>query len=199
MYDVAFGGVEMKVGDLVECIEPDCDGWLELGKRYTVQSGCGRLVRVGTEVDTWYQRRFKVVEARKKLSEMEPGDRFIGRTGENHHRFVGKCNGGWAVQTPIGSVYVWGDGDEEYEMVSPAPKARPFASGEEFAPHRGRWLKWKDESLDQSTRLWLIDYNDRVVMAGNATGKTWEEAFRAYVFEDGSPFGVVDSVYNGGE
>lgn len=189
----------MKVGDLVECIADDERGRFRAGDRHRVRRRLGGYVDIGVHPDAWSVSRFRVVEEaamRKKLREMEPGDRFI--RSENRFRFIGECDGGWAVQVPSGDIPVWVDGDAEYEMIPPAPKpeARPFADASEFAPYREKWLRPKSNS---HRRFIVVDYDDTwVQFVGNAPMR-WKEAFGSYVFEDGSPFGVVDSVYNGDE
>ena len=68
------------------------------------------------------------------------------------------------------------------------PKAyRPFASAEEFKPHRGKWWMRKGDvqCSKYPTTYPPAAYND--VSHG---GQPWGDAFENRVFEDGSPFGV---------
>jgi hypothetical protein len=59
---------------------------------------------------------------------------------------------------------------------------RPFASAEEFKPHRDRW--WKSKK-DDSTCFPPATYGDNL-----HCGLNWEESFENKLFDDGSPFGV---------
>jgi hypothetical protein len=66
----------------------------------------------------------------------------------------------------------------------PQPKYRPFRSMEEFAPFRERWWRCKNHK----TVLPPCHYNDT-----RHGGSTWVDRFARYVFEDGSPFGIIDN------
>lgn len=67
---------------------------------------------------------------------------------------------------------------------------RPFASAAEFEPHRDRW--WYRKSFrDRKSRV--TDYCDKAISMGLATW-TFKEAFEALVFEDGTPFGVMNEL-----
>ena len=63
---------------------------------------------------------------------------------------------------------------------------RPFASAEEFKPHRDRWvINASDSDIAYRTKA----YSDERVWVD--TVYTWEEAFRYFNFaDDGTPFGV---------
>jgi hypothetical protein len=58
---------------------------------------------------------------------------------------------------------------------------RPFASAEEFKPHRERWWKWKGQGLISPPAR----YSDE---SHNST--SWRQSFDEKVFDDGTPFGV---------
>jgi hypothetical protein len=66
----------------------------------------------------------------------------------------------------------------------PQPKYRPFRSMEEFTPFRERWWRCKNHK----TVLPPCHYNDT-----RHGGSTWVDRFARYVFEDGSPFGIIDN------
>jgi hypothetical protein len=60
---------------------------------------------------------------------------------------------------------------------------RPFASAEEFKPHRDKW--WTRRSDSHTTTHPPAAYND-----ASHGGLPWDEAFKVRTFEDGSFFGV---------
>ncbi len=69
---------------------------------------------------------------------------------------------------------------------------RPFANGEEFKPHRGRWIRFADGSVSS---CWKINwYKDEGVFLGHGQERvflTFEHRLGEWVFDDdGSPFGV---------
>lgn len=68
------------------------------------------------------------------------------------------------------------------------PKYRPFANAAEFAPHRDRWLRSDDNLFRIGTFT-----NTRAWPACASIGLRFSEAFDQWEFEDGSPFGVLDS------
>ncbi len=71
------------------------------------------------------------------------------------------------------------------------PKYRPFANAAEFAPHRDKWFKWKNQ--DRHVMRFGL-YSDFVVVPACASvGSSFAEAFEKWTFEDGSPFGVLES------
>ncbi len=64
---------------------------------------------------------------------------------------------------------------------------RPFRSAEEFRPQRCRWVR----HIASDTCSSVIGYSDRSVKFGTNKGYwDYETAFEAWVFDDGSPFGV---------
>ena len=72
------------------------------------------------------------------------------------------------------------------------PRYRPFANAAEFAPHRDRWVRLKS---DTSMQMRVVCYNDRVVWieSDRVTGNRYGYVFDRFVFEDGTPFGVLDT------
>ena len=60
---------------------------------------------------------------------------------------------------------------------------RPFASAEEFKPHRDRWVKRK------SCIVPVTLYSNEDVVVCN-TPYTWSAAFEVLIFDDNTPFGV---------
>ena len=69
---------------------------------------------------------------------------------------------------------------------------RPFASAEEFKPHRDRWIRFADGSVSS---CWKINwYKDEGVFLGHGQERvflTFEHRLGEWVFDDdGSPFGV---------
>lgn len=70
--------------------------------------------------------------------------------------------------------------------VSSAPRYRPFASVEEFKPHRHRWLVSKQVASHFMRVGWFNDYG-----AGPSDrDMTYEMLFDQFTFDDGSPCGV---------
>jgi hypothetical protein len=67
------------------------------------------------------------------------------------------------------------------------PEYRPFKNASEFEPHRDRWVNTKSTLVNGSHRI--IWYNDDYVACVDPV--SWLIAFDKYVFEDGSPFGVL--------
>ena len=68
------------------------------------------------------------------------------------------------------------------EKIEQPRQYRPFANAAEFAPHRDRWWRFKDES-DELFRTYY--YSDKSHMWHD-----WHQSFDKKVFDDGSPFGV---------
>ena len=63
---------------------------------------------------------------------------------------------------------------------------RPFATAEEFKPHRDRWIRRKDNGHEMRT----TSFCDSVHFTGN-DGEAWETMLADYIFDDdGTPFGV---------
>lgn len=69
------------------------------------------------------------------------------------------------------------------------PVYRPFASAEEFKPHREKWVYFLG---DISNQLLITSFTAKGIWhAGKHT--TWEAMFSQARFEDASPFGVLES------
>lgn len=83
----------------------------------------------------------------KKLSEIQPGERFYRHRESEPRVMIGPCLGGWAVQDgrdgKTKTLYLYDVGEVEYEIIPPTPEPnyRPFANAAEFEPHRDRWVK----------------------------------------------------------
>lgn len=71
------------------------------------------------------------------------------------------------------------------------PRYRPFASAAEFSPHRDKWIRWKngDEHLFRVGAF----HNSVVWPACASVGTDYAKSFREWLFEDGSPFGVLEN------
>jgi hypothetical protein len=68
------------------------------------------------------------------------------------------------------------------KIENPA-KYRPFASAEEFKPHRDRW--WYREDKDGRWHSPPAHYSEQT-----HGGVDWEYRFETCFFDDGTPFGV---------
>ena len=70
---------------------------------------------------------------------------------------------------------------------------RPFANAAEFEPHRDKWLVFFDyeysDLSDQKSRV-LVYGDDRFWIGEDGSVYDWNEAFKSWQFEDGTPFGV---------
>jgi hypothetical protein len=76
-------------------------------------------------------------------------------------------------------------------------KYRPFANGAEFRPHRDRWVKIVSEdnncgcqledSVGDELSIHGCDEHSVCVWEG---WMTYGDAFKCFVFDDGTPFGV---------
>jgi hypothetical protein len=67
-------------------------------------------------------------------------------------------------------------------------KYRAFANGEEFKPHRDRWMMHPNEP---NKRFKPGDYNDSGVWGNDRRFYSYDELFESgTLFDDGSPFGV---------
>lgn len=75
-----------------------------------------------------------------------------------------------------------------YRLVQPAPKHRPFASADEFRPHRDRWLRYKhNESGTAGRASWTTARG--IEIGKHSFG--WTTLFHDYVFDDnGQPCGI---------
>ena len=72
--------------------------------------------------------------------------------------------------------------------IKQEPTYRPFANAAEFAPHRDRWMKRKDDKhADYFFRVTRY-HNEGVLI--NGTSFTYDILLETSVFDDGSPFGV---------
>jgi hypothetical protein len=65
----------------------------------------------------------------------------------------------------------------------PEPQYRPFANAAEFAPHRERWWRYKNEMASRLRPASAYDH------FGVGT-ESWDQCFAGRLFEDGTPFGV---------
>jgi len=63
---------------------------------------------------------------------------------------------------------------------------RPFASAEEFKPHRDRWVRFYESCLTK--RIGAYSETEVEIIGEGNWG--YDAAFASYVFDDGSPFGV---------
>jgi hypothetical protein len=68
------------------------------------------------------------------------------------------------------------------KIETPA-KYRPFASAEEFKPHRDRW--WYREEKGSRRYFPPASYSDKA-----HGGSVWQHRFETCFFDDGTPFGV---------
>lgn len=69
------------------------------------------------------------------------------------------------------------------EKIQQPKQYRPFANAAEFAPHRDRWWRYKDDHPTVSRPP--ANYSD-----SGHHGYDYEYGLARKVFEDGSPFGV---------
>lgn len=95
--------------------------------------------------------------------------------------------------SPYGEICVW-ETDKPSSNLYPIvrkierPKQyRPFASAEEFKPHRHKWWRMKKLVTGDSHPSFRpsCSYSD-----WGFGGNLWKDCFERYVFEDGTPFGV---------
>ena len=75
---------------------------------------------------------------------------------------------------------------EEVPDPNPKPIYRPFASAEEFAPHKDKWLK----RLDAPGCFRVVAYDNSSVYVCDGQSEKYEFYFNKTTFEDGTPFGV---------
>jgi hypothetical protein len=75
---------------------------------------------------------------------------------------------------------------EEVPDPNPKPVYRPFASAEEFAPHKDKWLK----RLDAPGCFRVVAYDNSSVYVCDGQSEKYEFYFNKTTFEDGTPFGV---------
>jgi hypothetical protein len=69
---------------------------------------------------------------------------------------------------------------------------RPFASAEEFKPHRDRWVQYTSPSVGDCSAYRVSAYtSERVWLGPDNSGKEYKVAFHCLNFDDdGTPFGV---------
>jgi hypothetical protein len=65
------------------------------------------------------------------------------------------------------------------------PKSRPFRNAGEFRPFRDRWWRYKGDCKTRSRPPAAFDDE-------GAADCTWQECYDRLVFDDGSPFGIVE-------
>ena len=73
--------------------------------------------------------------------------------------------------------------------VKPEPSWRPFRDAKEFEPHRDRWVR----EIAFEHELHRIDSYSLEIVEINYTHQSWDIAFERVVFEDGTPFGVLEN------
>lgn len=71
----------------------------------------------------------------------------------------------------------------------PQPKYRPFKDRAEFKPFRDKWVKYKQSDVGKT--MLCVSFSNEGVTAG-VSFMPYKTAFDSLVFEDGSPFGVLD-------
>jgi len=112
----------------------------------------------------------------------KPSDWYLGRDGEPQM---------WTQSCQSNLVYCI------IRKIEKPKKYRPFANGEEFKPHRDRWVKVVSEDNSGG----LLDEGDtgglRSITGCSKSGvciwegwMTYGEAFECFAFDDGTPFGV---------
>ena len=67
------------------------------------------------------------------------------------------------------------------------PQYRPFANAAEFMPHRDKYVKIKHGT----TLACIHGYSDSGILLLDVNA-SFQKAFDRYVFEDGTPFGILD-------
>ncbi len=75
------------------------------------------------------------------------------------------------------------------EVEPPKPKYRPFKNADDFKPYRDRWVKHKQSDVKKTMQCVSCSSEGVTVCVSFMPYKT---AFDSLVFEDGSPFGVLD-------
>lgn len=71
----------------------------------------------------------------------------------------------------------------------PQPKYRPFKDRAEFKPFRDKWVKYKQSDVGKT--MLCVSFSNEGVTAG-VSFMPYKTAFDSLVFEDGSPFGVLE-------
>jgi hypothetical protein len=110
--------------------------------------------------------------------------------------------GEWYVRTDGGSIReAMVDFARDHVLIvrkiEKPKRYRPFASAEEFRPHKDRWIVingkhcpemfLSDDDLGDSYRIAGFNENSVCVYVGWCT---YEAAFGCMMFDDGSPFGI---------
>jgi len=75
------------------------------------------------------------------------------------------------------------------EVEPPTPEYRAFANLKEFLPHRDKWIKYKRSETGKT--MLCVSFSEEGIVAG-VSFMDYANAFVQLVFEDGSPFGVID-------
>lgn len=94
-----------------------------------------------------------------------------------------------------GETFAFCDPPDRYR-VKPKPKYRPFANVKEFLPHKDKFVIVKGSIDTSAAEYYRINVaNDTMVWfyGGSQDAIRWERLFREYVFEDGTPCGVLES------
>jgi len=73
------------------------------------------------------------------------------------------------------------------------PKYRPFANGDEFEPHRERWICSKNIQFAKPYRARVVEYDNDKIWVFGSLGMSYAEAFEHREFADGTPFGVLEN------
>ncbi len=123
--------------------------------------------------------------------------------GRKDGRIVGPCK--VDTEQPNGYGYKWCVGPWRYrddgtnnvdainhlirEVEPPKPKYRAFANLKEFLPHRDKWVKYKRSETGKT--MLCVSFSEEGILAG-VCFMDYDNAFIQLVFEDGSPFGVID-------
>jgi hypothetical protein len=110
---------------------------------------------------------------------------------------------GWelvAIRHPVngdfyvyrGLIYQWENSGACYSTfpiirkVETPKRFRPFANGEEFKPHRDRWVRRVSDGLV----FRCTSYGGGALVVFGSILPSFPEAFEQFVFDDGTPFGV---------
>lgn len=126
-----------------------------------------------------------------KPIEPPPGYRLLVNGDIVHFDDLACANEIWGQvhHLSVGRIY---ESDKFFDMARKIePKYRPFANAAEFEPHCDRWIKIKDgdKTISRGTMRQRVDrYDDSFIIAPVAY--EYSEAFRRFVFADGTPFGV---------
>jgi hypothetical protein len=75
------------------------------------------------------------------------------------------------------------------KIEPPQPKYRPFKDRAEFKPFRDKWVKYKQSDVGKT--MLCVSFSNEGVTAG-VSFMPYKTAFDSLVFEDGSPFGVLE-------